>query len=70
MKTQLESNDVWEYVEDGFNDHEGDEVLTERQKQQLKVDKRKNAKALSMIQQEITDNIFSRIINETKAKKA
>ena len=55
MKTQLESNDVWEYVEDGFEDYKGVEVLTEGQKQQLKVDKRKNAKALSMTQQRITD---------------
>ncbi|XP_058221728.1 uncharacterized protein LOC131331807 [Rhododendron vialii] len=71
MKTQLMSNDVWEYVQDGFEDYEGVEVaLSNEQKKQLNVDNRMNAKALSMIQQGISDNLFPRIINETKAKKA
>ncbi|XP_058211420.1 uncharacterized protein LOC131323584 [Rhododendron vialii] len=71
MKTQLMSNDVWEYAQDGFEDYQGVEVaLSNEQKKQLKVDNRMNAKALSMIQQGISDNLFPRIINETQAKKA
>ncbi|XP_058192176.1 uncharacterized protein LOC131309577 [Rhododendron vialii] len=70
MKTQLMSNDVWEYFQDGSEDYEGVETLTNDQKKQLKVDNRMNAKALSTIQQGISDNLFPRIINETQAKKA
>ena len=70
MKTQLISNDLWEYVEDGYDDPEDVDSLTDAQKQILKAHKRKDARALSMIQQGVSDKIFSRIINETKAKDA
>jgi hypothetical protein len=70
IKTLLISNDLWEYIEEGFDDPEDVESLTEGQKQQLKAHKKKDAKALSMIQQGVTDTIFPRIINETKAKDA
>ncbi|KAI8560737.1 hypothetical protein RHMOL_Rhmol04G0279700 [Rhododendron molle] len=50
------SNDIWEYVQDGFEDYV--ETLTNEQKKQMKVDNRMNAKALSMIQQ-AASNRFS-----------
>ena len=55
MKTLLESNDLWEYVEEGFDDPEDASGLMEAEKQQLKLNKRKNARALSLIQQGVAD---------------
>ncbi|XP_059658882.1 uncharacterized protein LOC132305224 [Cornus florida] len=55
MKTIFPSYDLWDYVED---------------EQQLKDQKKKDAKALGLIQQEIADTIFPRIINASKAKEA
>ena len=54
----------------GFVEPNNVEGLTNAQKQQVKEQKRKNAKALSKIQQGVIDSIFPRIINETKAKDA
>ena len=69
-KTILISNELWEYVEEGFEDRESLEGLTNAQKAQLKVHKAKDARALSMIQQGVGDTIFPRIINATKSKEA
>ena len=70
MKNLLISDDLWKYVEDGFVEPKNVEGLTNAQKQQVKKQKRKNANALSKIQQGVVDLIFPRIINETKAKDA
>lgn len=44
--------------------------MPEAQKQKLKEHKKKDAKALSLIQQGLVETIFPRIINANKAKEA
>lgn len=50
MKTIFLSFDLWEYIEDGFDEPEDITALPEAQKQKLKEHKKKDAKALSLIQ--------------------
>ena len=68
MKTQLISDGLWEYVEEGFEEPQDDETLTIAQMQKLREQRKMDAKALSKIQLGLADSIFSRIINKTKAK--
>ena len=70
MKTIFLSFDLWDYVEDGFVEVEDTTNLSIAEKQQLKDHRKKDAKALSLIQQGVADSIFPRIINATKAKVA
>ncbi|KAF7130230.1 hypothetical protein RHSIM_Rhsim10G0116500 [Rhododendron simsii] len=67
MKIQLMSNDVWEYVEDWFKDYQGVEVaLSNEQKQQLKVDNRKN---LKMKDSNLLNDYFSRLMDVVNQMK-
>ena len=70
MKTLFVSYELWDYVRDGFEEVEDVSTLTNAQKLQLKEHTKKDAKALTLIQQGVADTIFPRIINATKAKKA
>ncbi|KAF8393836.1 hypothetical protein HHK36_020034 [Tetracentron sinense] len=70
MKTLFLSYDLWEFVEDGFEEPEDAETLSNARKQQLKETKKKDAKALHLIQQGVADLIFPRIINATTSKEA
>ena len=63
MKTLFMSQDVWDLVENGF-----DEPPVE--KDQLKELKKMDAKALLFIQQGVGNNIFPRIMRASKAKEA
>ena len=49
MRTIFVSNDLWEYVEDGYNDQDDVSTLSNAQKQQLKEHYKKDAKALTFI---------------------
>ena len=68
MKTIFLSYDLWDLIEIGYEDPT--EEMTIVQMNQLKENKKKDAKALHLIQQGVTDIIFSRIINATKSKEA
>ncbi|XP_059650473.1 uncharacterized protein LOC132296279 [Cornus florida] len=70
MKTIFLSYDLWDYVADEYDEPEDTTTLTNAQKQQLKDHKKKDAKALGLIQQGVVDTIFPRIINASKAKEA
>ena len=70
MKTILFSYDLWDYVEEGFDEEKDPTSLSVAEKQQIKDHRKKDAKALSLIQQGFADTIFSRIINTAKAKEA
>ncbi|KAF8377139.1 hypothetical protein HHK36_030512 [Tetracentron sinense] len=70
MKTLFLSYDIWEFVEEGYEEPENVETLSNARKQQLKETKRKDAKALHLIQQGVADPIFPRIINATTSKEA
>lgn len=68
MKTLLASLDLWEIVDEGYDDEEGD--LTVAQLKELKKLRRNDAMALSKIQQAVADSIFPRIMRAEKSKEA
>ncbi|XP_059628627.1 uncharacterized protein LOC132271301 [Cornus florida] len=70
MKTIFLSYDLWDYFEYEYDEPEDTTTLTNTQRQQLKDYKKKDAKALGLIQQGVVDTIFPRIINASKAKEA
>lgn len=70
MKTIFISLDLWSFVEEGYEVPENQETLTIAKKASLKDNIKKDAKALSIIQQGVTNAIFPRIMTETTAKEA
>nr|XP_011457580.1 PREDICTED: uncharacterized protein LOC105349489 [Fragaria vesca subsp. vesca] len=70
MKTVLKSYDIWYLVEDGFDNPASTEGLTDAQKVELRSNMKKDAKALAIIQQAVTDEIFPNIANEESSKFA
>ena len=62
MKTLLKSQEQWDLVEEGYV--ELDEAA------RLKENKKKDSKALFLIQQVVKDDIFSRIMNATTTIEA
>nr|XP_011470661.1 PREDICTED: uncharacterized protein LOC105353315 [Fragaria vesca subsp. vesca] len=70
MKTVLKSYDIWYLVEDGFDNPASTEGLTDAQKVELRSNMKKDAKALAIIQQAVTDEIFPNIANEESSKSA
>ncbi|KAJ0508279.1 putative RNA-directed DNA polymerase [Helianthus annuus] len=63
MRTSLMSQDLWDFVATGFNEGDGD-------RNRLRENKKKDARALSLIQQAVHDEVFSRIVAATTAKQA
>jgi gag-polypeptide of LTR copia-type len=61
---------LWDIIEDDYITYDAGHQLTEDVKKELKENKMKDAKALFLIHQGVAENIFSRIINETKSKDA
>nr|CAN60813.1 hypothetical protein VITISV_038722 [Vitis vinifera] len=70
MKTLFMSQDVWDLVENGFDEPENVITLTPLEKDQLKELKQMDAKTLLFIQQGVGNNIFPRIMRASKAKEA
>ena len=67
VKTLLISQELWDLVEYGFADLLEPDAEEE---QRLREIKRKDAKALFIIQQAVHESIFSRIAAATTSKKA
>lgn len=65
MKTLFKSQELWGFVEDGFEDAQPLEP-----DQQLREKRKKDSKALFMIQQALDDEIFPRIASATTSKMA
>src|ERR1044071_9764159 len=65
MKTLFKSQELWTYVEEGFTD-----TGTEEPDQVLKEKRKKDAKALFLIQQALDDEIFPRIASANTSKEA
>ena len=66
-------NDLWEFLISGLNDVTDSTLstsLTNNQKTQLKESRRKDAKALSLIEVAMTKNFFSKIAVADYAKEA
>nr|TKS14748.1 hypothetical protein D5086_0000039170 [Populus alba] len=83
METILIAFDLWDVIEVGIKSHQSPEIATgssdeESEAEQTTLhasttsreDKIKNAKALSLIQGALTDDLFPRIRNEKTAKGA
>jgi gag-polypeptide of LTR copia-type len=70
METLLLSQGLWDIIEEDYTTYTADEILIEDKNKELKENKMKDAKFLFLVQQGVAENIFSRIINETKAKDA
>ncbi|KAA0060403.1 Retrovirus-related Pol polyprotein from transposon TNT 1-94 [Cucumis melo var. makuwa] len=62
MKTLLRSQDLWDLVEQGYADPDDEGKLRENRK--------KDSKALVIIQQAVHDSVFSRIAASTTSKQA
>ncbi|CAH9145018.1 unnamed protein product, partial [Cuscuta epithymum] len=65
MKTLFKSHDLWSIVEDGFADDQPEEP-----DQNLRDKRKKDAKALYLIQQALDDDIFPRIAAASTSKEA
>lgn len=72
MKTLFISQDIWDLVCHGYVEPAVEEIarLTGAQKTELKENRKKDAKALLIIQQAVTDAIFPRISTATQSKEA
>lgn len=65
MQTLFKSQELWGFVEEGFDDAQSPEPA-----QQLREKRKKDSKALFMIQQALDDEIFPRIASATTFKMA
>lgn len=63
IKTILRSQDLWELVENGFNE-------TDENQARLRENRKKDAKTLAILQQAVHDNLFSRIAAAQTARQA
>ena len=73
MKTLFSSQDLWDLIEIGYPvpvDQDTYTTWTQAQKDQLKDNKKKDSKALFLIQQAVHESIFPRIAAATKSKEA
>ena len=73
MKTIMVANNLWEFVIKGFNDVTDPTqyaALTNNQKTQLKESRRKDVKALSLIEAAMIETMFHKIATENYAKEA
>eukprot|EP00253_Pinus_taeda_P002334 PITA_02334 len=73
MKTLFASQGIWELVETGYVepvDATALAALTTAERDQLKSDKKKDAKALFLLFQSVHESIFPRIAAATKSKEA
>ena len=67
------ANDLWEFIISGLNDVTDPTqyaALTNNQKTHLKESRRKDAKALSLIEATMTETVFSKIAAANYAKEA
>ncbi|KAK3006696.1 hypothetical protein RJ639_017590 [Escallonia herrerae] len=70
MKTIFKSLGLWESVVEGFTKPNTTEGMTENQKKKLDEKRQKDASALSLIQRNVTDPIFPRIMRVESVKEA
>ncbi|CAL8165963.1 unnamed protein product [Prunus armeniaca] len=72
MKTLFVSQDLWDLVEDGYEELEKTSTgkATPESQQALKENKKRDAKALFLIQQGISKNLFPRLLSATTSKNA
>ena len=70
MITSFECVDLWDIVENGFEELEQVSDLSAAQLKELKENRIKNANALYMLHRAVPDSIFPRIMRAKLAKEA
>ncbi|KAG7950903.1 hypothetical protein I3843_13G140400, partial [Carya illinoinensis] len=70
MMTMFISQDLWELIEEGFQDPPaaGSSSWTEKNQKQFKENMKRNATALRIIHQGVSKSIYPRIYSVKKAK--
>ena len=67
------SQDLWEFVEDGFDelvDEQAFNALTQAKKDLLKSNRKKESKALFYLYQAVHESVFPRIVEAKRSKDA
>ena len=70
MRTLFLSQDLWDLVENGYEEPGEGAHLSAQQRNELKENRKKGSKALLLIQQAVHESIFPRIAEATKSKEA
>lgn len=70
LKVLFESLDLWDIIEDGLEDPDDEDELTDEQMEEIKNSKRRDKKALFLIFQAVDETIFERISSSTSSKNA
>lgn len=69
MKALLGAQDVWDIVENGFEEQD-EASLSQGVKETLKESRKRDKKALFLIYQSVDEDTFEKISNATTAKEA
>ena len=70
MKASLASQDIWETVDRGFVDPQGETAQTTNQREALRDPKKKGEKALYIIYQGLYEATFEKVGTTTTSKQA
>ncbi|CAL8157461.1 unnamed protein product [Prunus armeniaca] len=70
VKVLLKSMELWNMVEDGYEELENELALTQAQRNALKENRKKDSKALFHIYQTIEMSVYERISKAENAKEA
>lgn len=70
MKAILGSHEVWDIVEQGYDEPKNEGNLNEAQKDALQKNRKRDQHALSIIHATLDDEIFEKVSHATKAKQA
>ena len=70
MRALLGAHDVWEIVENGYEEPQDEASLSPQQRDRLRDARKRDKKALYLIYQALGDDDFEKISNATTAKEA
>ena len=70
MKTLFCSQGIWDLIEKGFNKPQDESALTKDEMDKLQDNKKKDAKALFLIQQSLDESIFPKVSAAKKSEIA
>ena len=70
MRTSFECVDLWDIIENGFEEPEEVSDLSAAQLKELKENRIRNANALSMLHRAVSNSIFFKIMRAKMTKEA
>ena len=70
LKTLFCSQGIWDLTEKGFNEPKDESTLTQNETDKLQDNRKKDAKALFLIQQSLDESIFPKVCATKKSKIA